>query len=144
MGWPCQDFTQGSNREQPKRLMREMITAWAWINCQTNQAGENSLFLMHCTGGDLSQGHGRTAKFRIVHITSASSLGQTSASPDLQNVGICMGSMFAGGKGGGRKRDSGSQDPNILQVCCLAFCLNYSPSFGQSRAPSFGQSRATG
>ena len=47
VGWPCQDFTQGSNREQPKRLMREMITAWAWINYQTNQAGENSLFLMH-------------------------------------------------------------------------------------------------
>ena len=75
VGWPCQDFTQGSNREQPKRLMREMITAWAWINCQTNQAGENSLFLMHCTGGDLSQGHGRTAKFR----TSASHFAQTIA-----------------------------------------------------------------
>ena len=84
--------------------MREMITAWAWINCQTNQAGENSLFLM--TGRDLSQGHGKTAKFRIVHITN-----------------LCIQSR-----------------PDQ----CLAFCLNYSPSFDQSRAPSLGQSRASG
>ena len=68
MGWPCQDFTQVSNTEKPRRLMREMITALVWINCQTNQAGEISLFNM--TGKDLSKGHGQTAKFRIVHITN--------------------------------------------------------------------------